>query len=109
MRHYFQEEEDYVLPPLQTLPSLGSEIIPAHGAEIIRLTEKLRSQLSHMNTEHQMIKAHVKELKLAALMTTTRMSALLEERIHKHASAEEEVYFPAAILVGEYLKQKGAN
>ena len=109
MQHHFQEEEDYVLPPLQTLPSLASEIIPEHSAEIIRLTEKLRSQLTHMNAEHQMIMAHLSELKQAAAYDNHPDITWLEEQIYKHAKAEEEVYFPAAIVIGGYLKQKGAK
>lgn len=109
MHHHFQEEEDYVLPPLQTLPSLASEIIPEHSAEIIRLTEKLRSQLTHMNAEHQMIMALLEELKQAAAYDNHPDITWLEEQINRHAKAEEEVFFPAAIVIGEYLKQKGVK
>lgn len=109
MQHHFQEEEQYVLPPLQSLPSLASEIIPEHSAEIIRLTEKLRSQLTHMNADHQMIMAHLEELKQAAAYDNHPDVTLLEEQIHRHARVEEEVYFPAAIVIGEYLKQKGVE
>lgn len=109
MRHHFQEEEDYVLPPLQTLPMLASEMIPEHSAEIIRLTEKLRSQLAHMNAEHQMIRTHLKELRVAVAYDNRPDISLLEEQIDRHARVEEEVYFPAAMLVGKYLKEMRAN
>lgn len=109
MQHHFQEEEDYVLPPLRTLPLLASELIPAHSAEIIRLTEKLRSQLAHLNAEHQMVRNHLEELRLAIAYDKRPDISMLEEEVARHARVEEEVYFPAAILVGEYLKQKGAN
>jgi hypothetical protein len=29
-----------------------------------------------------------------------------EKALHKHASEEEEIFFPAAFLVGDYLKLK---
>lgn len=109
MRHHFQEEEDYMLVPLATLPSLASDIIPDQSSDIIRLTEKLRSQLTHINAEHQMIVAHLKELKVAAAYDGHPDFSWLEEQIYRHARAEEEVYFPAAILVGEYLKTKGLD
>jgi hemerythrin superfamily protein len=35
--------------------------------------------------------------------------AELEKALHTHANAEEEILFPAAILVGEYLKNKPAS
>ena len=62
-----------------------------------------------MNAEHQMIMAHLSELKQAAAYDNHPDITLLEEQIYRHAKAEEEVYFPAAIVIGEYLKQKGVN
>ena len=32
-----------------------------------------------------------------------------EKEVHKHAKSEEDVFFPAAILVGDFLKLKSAR
>lgn len=56
MQHHFEEEEDFVLPPLAVLPLLASGQLPGQRGELLLLTEKLKAQLSHMNAEHQMIK-----------------------------------------------------
>lgn len=106
MQHHFEEEEDFVLPPLAVLPLLASEQFPERHEELLLLTEKLKTQLSHMNAEHQMIKVHVGELKQAAALEGYSIPAGFEENLHRHAQMEEEIFFPAAILVGEYLKQK---
>jgi hypothetical protein len=106
MQHHFQEEEDFVLPPLSVLPLLASGQFPERHEELLLLTEKLKTQLSHMNAEHQMIKVHVGELKQAAAHEGHSIPAAFEENLHRHAQMEEEIFFPAAILVGEYLKQK---
>ncbi len=106
MHHHFQEEEDFVLPPLSHLPSLASGEIPDVSKEVIQLTEQLKSQLAHMTAEHQLIKAYLVELKQAAALGNHPEVSEFEKAVHQHAITEEEVYFPAAILVGEYLKLK---
>lgn len=109
MQHHFKEEEDYVLPPLELLPLLASEELPEQSEGIILLTEKLKTQLSHMNAEHQMIKAFMDELLIAAAKDNHTEIMELAKAVHQHAQAEEEVFFPAAILIGEYLKLKSVS
>ena len=59
-----------------------------------------------MLAEHQLIKAFLDEMmQIAAVEDHPEVSSLAEQ-IEKHALTEQEVYFPAAILVGEYLKIK---
>jgi hypothetical protein len=106
MVHHFKEEEEYVLPPLGLLPMLASEKLPAPGDDIIKLCGKLKSQLPHLNAEHQMIKAYMDELMQAAARENHPGIAAFEKELQKHANTEEEVFFPAAILIGEYLKLK---
>lgn len=104
MEHHFTEEEDFVLPPLGLLPSLASGVMPEKSEEVIQLTEKLKSQLAHMSAEHQLIKANMDELLRAAGKESHPEIITFIRAVHKHATIEEEVYFPAAILAGEYLK-----
>ena len=106
MQHHFSEEEDYVLPSLGLLPALAEGQIPSHSKEVISLAEKLRAQWVHMNVEHQLIKAHMAELIRAADKENHAGITSLEQEITKHVAIEEEVLFPAALLVGEYLKLK---
>lgn len=105
--HHFREEEDYVLPPLGVLPLLASGKIPQDSKKIIALTEKFKSNSAHMIVEHQMIKVYLDEMIFAAGKDNHPEVIAFEKEIQKHAGVEEEVYFPAAILIGEYLKLKG--
>lgn len=104
MQHHFKEEEDFVLPPLGLLPFIADGKIPQQREEIIRLTEKLKSQLAHLNAEHQFIIAFTHELSQAAAQENHPEIRAFENALHKHAQTEEEIYFPAALLVGDYLK-----
>ena len=106
MQHHFTEEEDYVLPALGLLPLLTSGKLPEQRKEIIQLCEKLKSQLSHLSAEHQLIKAFVDELMQAATIENHPEIIEFEKELQKHANTEEEVFFPTAILIGEYLKLK---
>ena len=104
MEHHFSEEENFVFPPLGLLPSLASGEVREKSEQIIQLTEQLKSQLTHMSMEHQLIKTHMEELEKAATKDNHAEIIALIRDVHKHATIEEEVYFPAAILVGEYLR-----
>lgn len=106
MQHHFKEEEDYVLPPLGLLPLLAEGKLPALSEEIISLTEKLKAQQNHMIAEHQLIKAFMDEMKQAAALENHPEVFSLEREISRHAANEEEIYYPAAILIGDFLQLK---
>lgn len=106
MEHHFKEEEDFVLPPLGLLPLLTSGKIPEQSKQVIQLCEKLKSQLSHLSVEHQMIKAYMDELIDVAANENHPEIIEFEQEVQKHAKTEEEVFFPTSILIGEYLKLK---
>lgn len=108
MQHHFKEEEDLALPPLGVLSLLASGEIPEQSHDIIVWTEKLKSQLTHLSVEHQLIKAYMDELRQADTNGSHPEIIAFEKEVHKHANIEEEVFFPAAILIGEYLKLKVA-
>ena len=106
MKHHFNEEEDFVLPQLGLLPLLASGKLPVQGEEVIQLSEKLKSNLSHLSVEHQLIKAYVDELKQVAAKKDLLEIIEFEKELQKHANTEEEIFFPAAVLIGEFLKLK---
>lgn len=109
MQHHFKEEEDYVLPTLGLLPSLANGTLPANSDEIIRMTDELKFQSTHLGMEHQFIKAYLDEMLQAAAKEGHTGLEAFEKAIHKHARMEEEILFPAAILAGEYLKLKSKD
>ena len=106
MLHHFKEEENFILPPLGLLPSLANGKLPEESKDIILLCEKMKVQMDHMSVEHQMIKVHIDELKQVSKKENLAEIIEFEKEVIKHAISEEEVFFPAAILVGEYLKLK---
>ena len=109
MKHHFQEEEDLILPILGLLPSLANEQIPEQIDDMILLSKNVRSQMDHMSAEHQLINAYIGELKEAADKKNLPEIIEFENEIIQHAISEEEVFYPTAILVGEYLELRSAK
>lgn len=105
MVHHFEEEENYALIPLSYLQEISTGNIPENSDDIIRMSEYLISQQGHLNAEHQLISAYIGELTAAANDDQREDVRNFAERVMRHASAEEEIYFPAAILAGEHLKK----
>jgi hemerythrin superfamily protein len=103
IEYHFREEEQYVFPVLGILPSIASGNIPEKADSIIGLVKVYQSNASKLLAEHQMIEALLGEYRLRSGDTTI---ADFEKQLAQHALAEEEIYFPAAVLVGEYLKLK---
>lgn len=109
MLHHFKEEENIILPPLGLLPALAKGEIPKESQDLPLFTDQLKTQMDHMSAEHQLIKAYIEELKQASKKENLPAISIFENEVSQHATSEEEIFFPASILVGEYLKLKAGE
>lgn len=108
MQQHFAEEEDYALPPLGLLPLLAGANTPEQSKDVLLLTGKPKPQTAHLSAEHQMVKAYLDELK----QVTTKKNYRKSMNPKKHfinMRIPKKKFFPAAILIGEYLKRKSAT
>jgi hypothetical protein len=103
---HFEKEEEYAQPPLGLLPRLADGKVTPEMEQVLALTEKLKADLPQMLQEHKAIVAALKALVDAAKQEGKPEHADFAEKLMLHAQTEEEVLYPAAILVGEYLKLK---
>lgn len=106
---HFLHEEEYALPPLGLLATLAaskgsSGISPADAEKAIQLADQLAAHLPNMLAEHREIVAALHALTAAAAAEGNREVMEFAEKLILHAQTEEEVLYPAAILVGRYLK-----
>ena len=106
---HFVKEEDFALPPLGLLPSLSKGKVTSDMKDILLMTDKLKTDLNQMLEEHEEIVAVLEELVIAARKESKLKYVRFADRLTLHAQSKEEVYYPAAILIGEYLKLKLAN
>lgn len=103
---HFESEEKYALPPLGLLPALAAGNIVPEMARVFSMTDTLKAELPHMLEEHQAIVAALKKMIEAARQEKKMEHVTFAEKLMLHAQNEEEVSYPTAILIGEYLKLK---
>ena len=101
---HFESEENYALPPLGLLPALGEGRITPEMAEVFPMTDTLKAELPRMLEEHKAIVEALKNMIEAAKQEGKTGPVSFAEKLMLHARNEEEVSYPTAILIGEYLK-----
>ncbi len=108
MGPHFIKEEEYALPPLGILPLLaeGKALSGADRKSAIAMTDKLKADLPGMLQDHKMVVLSLNALVEAAEAENHPEVIEFAKKLKLHAETEEEVSYPAAILVGKYLKLK---
>jgi hypothetical protein len=103
---HFVKEEEYALPPLGLLTALAEGKITAEMREVLAMTDKLKEELPEMLAEHQAIVGALEELIQAAKIDGKPEIARFAEKLMLHARTEEEVLYPASVVIGEYVKAR---
>ena len=106
LHQHFVSEEEFALPPLGILPLLAKGNITEDMKEVVKMTDKLKAELPKMLEEHKAIVAALDKLIKVAKEENKPEFAVFAEKLKLHANAEEEVTYPTALLIGEYLKLK---
>ncbi len=117
---HFEKEEEYALPPLGLLTSLlleeqeqrkggKSKITQEMKNNVISMADRLKTDLSHMVEEHNEIVSSLNNLIEIAKIENKKELVQFAEKLKLHAKTEEQVLYPAAILIGEYLKLKSTE
>jgi len=72
---------------------------------VLTMTDRLKSDLPHMIEEHNKIVSSLQNLiKIAEKQKDKTHIVDFAEKLKLHAKIEEQVLYPTAILIGEYLK-----
>jgi len=103
---HFQKEEEYAFPPLGLLPLLAEGKVTPEMGEVLHLTDHLKVGLHQMLEEHKAIVAALKSVSLVAKRERKMQYVRFADRLMVHAMAEQEVLYPTAIVIGEYIKLK---
>jgi hypothetical protein len=106
---HFIREEEIALPPLGLLEPLARGQVTSDMRAILPLTDALKAELPTMLHEHQLIGKALDDLEQVAREEGVPAYADLSASIRAHALSEEQILYPAAILVGEYLRQYFAD
>jgi hypothetical protein len=105
---HFEREEQIALPPLGLLAPLaaGAPVAGAVLAEALAMSDSLRAELPRMLEEHTAIRAAVGALRAAARAEGASGQQELADQLALHALTEEEVLYPAAVLIGDLIRAR---
>ena len=100
---HFVKEEEFALPPLALLTELARRGVTAEMAEVLPMTSRLKAELPAMLAEHGQIVGALDKLRAAAVAAKLPTYERFAEALVLHAQSEEQVLYPAAILIGEHI------
>jgi len=101
---HFREEEALLFPLISYIAALpGGAAIP-EPEEISILSGRLEAAMPGLLEDHRVIRETLDDLAGAVRGADPGRLAAFAEMFHVHATTEEEIHFPAALLVGETLE-----
>jgi hypothetical protein len=101
---HFVREEQIALPPLGLLESLARVEYEPWMRDVLPMTDSLEAEWSQMLREHEVIGAAAVRLEEVARVEGDTEVERLARTLQLHARTEEEVYYPAAVLVGTVVR-----
>jgi hypothetical protein len=102
MDGHMLREEKFALRPLGLLKALGRGETPPDLADAVALTKALRREMPQMVDEHRQISELLRLLAKNAEADGKSEYVAFAEELIVHAHIEEDVLYPAAMLVGRY-------
>jgi hypothetical protein len=109
MQPHMLKEEEFCLAPLSRLPALArGESIP-DAANVLEMTDRLREEFGTLVCEHDAIVRALQALIVAAKADGRPEVVDFAEKLVLHAEMEEDVLYPAALLVGEIIRLRRAG
>jgi hypothetical protein len=102
---HFVKEEEYALSPLGLLGPLATGAVTPAMREVLAMTDRLKAELPEMLAEHRAVVGALQKLIAAAKREDRSEVVRFAEKLMLHAQTEEEVLYPTAILIGEYVRR----
>ena len=106
LHSHFVREEEIALPPLGLLAPLARGELAAEMRDVLPMTDALRAELPRMLEEHEAIRAATARLAEVARIERDERVEELTRKLTLHARSEEELFYPAAVLVGDLVRAR---
>jgi hypothetical protein len=103
---HFVKEEEFALPPLGLLTEVTEGRVRPEMRDVHSMTDKLRAELPRMLEEHKLVLGALRRLAAAARQEKKPEAARFAEALKLHAQSEEQILYPAALLVGECIRAR---
>lgn len=101
---HFIREEQIALPPLGLLEPLARGEYEPWMRDALPMTDSLEAEWSQMLREHEAIGAAAVRLEEVARAEGDTEVERLARTLQLHARTEEEIFYPAAVLVGRVIR-----
>ena len=102
---HFKKEEEYALPPLGLLMAFSEQNWEINSQEAIKMADNLQLKLEEMRDDHASIRKFLHELKVIGDEEHNFVVKMFVKSLTLHMELEDEVLYPATILIGNYLKK----
>ena len=103
---HFEKEEGAVMPLLGALRPLSEGKAIRDYSEVMSLHERFSSDYPRMLKEHAQVKKLIELVRTAAAKEGKGGVVTVMDELEHHAKVEEEVLYPAAMLVGAFARGK---
>ena len=101
---HFHREEEIATPPLALLAKLAAGESAEPMRDVLPMTDALENELPRMLEEHGQVREALAEFRVAAEAAEREEYVRFCDTLAAHARQEEEILYPAAILVGRYVR-----
>lgn len=106
LKQHYAREEEFVLPPLSLLPRLAKGELAKDMEAAIAMADRTKAASPEFQQDHVQITSLMNELIETATKKRNEELVRLATRIAAQSLNDIEVTHPAAILVGDYLRQR---
>jgi hypothetical protein len=100
---HFRREEEIATPPLSLLVPLSQGPVTVEMRAVLPMTEALEREMPQMLAEHARIREALERFEAAARLANNAEYVRFSEALAHHARQEEEIFYPAAIVVGRFV------
>jgi hypothetical protein len=106
LQAHFTQEEQYVLPVLELLPKIAWNGVTPAMASVLPIARRLKAELPLLLLQHKDIVAALERMRFQASEAGHQDYERCAAALIRHACEEEDVHYPAAIVVGQFLELK---
>lgn len=103
VQSHYNKDHEYALPPLRYLQNIAGENLTAEIEKISNMTARLKRELPHMMRETEDITRALERLADVALREDKREYHGLARDFIRFMQREDQVLYPAAILIGDLI------
>lgn len=107
MQPHFEKEEQLSIPVLGALlPYVEGTLTPEAKNQAIEIANMFKQEYKNMLNEHKQIVVALDNLSKTASMENRQDALTFIEQLKAHAMNEEQVTYPATIVIGDLLQMK---